>query len=147
MKRIIFLLICFVLASCRSLDERNEECIDNMPFEVRMHVHSFLRHSLNYGVKLNLKKLRIELTGELGDRAGFYRHGEHIIILDTTSVDWSISPEALIYHELGHAVLKRGHNNNLMDGLPLSYMNERKYRPVNKWHKQIMIKELFTVEI
>lgn len=146
---VVFLTM--LTTSCQTREERNEECINAMPLEVRDHVRSFLNHGRMYGKRFNLKKLRIVLAGDIGDRAGFYRHGDHIIYLDTTSMIWGKSPESLIYHELGHALLKREHNNNMMTDpvlgeINLSYMGVPNPWPRNGWHKQIMLKELFTVE-
>lgn len=126
MKRIIFLLIIFVLASCRSLDERNEECIENMPAEAQGYVREFLHEGEKRGKKIDLKKLQVKLT-TLDKRHGQYVHDEHVIELDYESRPWKEWPEVLVFHELGHGVLKKPHDDSkqsIMSTYPKPFTSE-----------------------
>lgn len=127
----IGLLFVIFICSCRSLDERNEESIENMPIEVREHVRYFVYQGNKYGKKINLKNLRVQFVtesifskNELWADA-IYRGSEHKIIIDITSNKWKNRPRSLLLHELGHAILKR-HHNNVLDSYnyPRSIMHE-----------------------
>lgn len=58
------------------------------------------------------KKLKIELVGSIrGGAQGLTKHNKHMILLDTTSGQWNTDKNVLIYHELGHYLLGRGHDS------------------------------------
>ena len=65
----------------------------------------------------NFKRLEIRLVGYIGEYngksiAGLTKHDKHLILLDTTSRRWIHDREAMVWHELGHYVLHREHNEN-----------------------------------
>ena len=45
--------------------------------------------------------------------AGITKYGERLILLDTTTRKWHYDKEALVWHELGHYILHREHNDNM----------------------------------
>ncbi len=144
MKTIIFVFLAFLMASCRSLSERNEESIDNMPVEVRAHVRTFLAEGAKRGKKLKLKKLRIELTKGV-DYNGVYISPDHKIRLNYECKRYDYDLEGLVFHELGHALLKRDHVEKYdSSGHSLTYMlpvwnNEVKDLP----GREMLLNEIF----
>lgn len=111
---IIFLGIIF-LVGCRSIDERNEECIENMPVEVRQYVREFIEDGKQRGHTVRLKNLRIILQASPieakngGDANAQTNTILKTITICTTTEKWKTAPKELIYHELGHAVLGLDH--------------------------------------
>lgn len=122
MKTILLLLAAIALCSCRSLDERNEECIENMPSEVRGYVREFLGEGEKRGKKLKLKNLRVVLTNSTlktkgKESKGFYNTITHTIKLKKSQFEEN--PRSLIFHELGHGILKR---DNCADSIKLDHV-------------------------
>lgn len=78
------------------------------------HVQSFFKEaeSRGYFFDQSLLSVRVKFMKE---KAGFSHKvigGCHIIDIDTTSYLWHSNPEALIFHEMGHSFLNRGHKND-----------------------------------
>jgi Zn-dependent peptidase ImmA (M78 family) len=130
MKKFLFaLLAAIIFISCRPLDERNSECIDNMPIEVRDYVRDFMYQSEKRGRKLNLKNLRVKFVDENiissdGVSAeALYRPSEHTVFINKNSNVWIQNPRSTVFHELGHAILKRDHRDEVDSfGYPKSIM-------------------------
>lgn len=104
----------FLLASCKSLKERNEETLETYPSEIREIVIKFLNEGEKRGHKIDLKKLRIEYTDYNLYQNGiyaeaWYRHRNHTIYIDQTTKKWKYNPKSVLFHELGHALLKLDH--------------------------------------
>ncbi len=109
-------LFVFILASCQNLEERNSQTIDNMPYQVRRYVREFIEEGAKRGHKVKLNKLRIQLVtyklyvgGE--EAAAAYNKYDHQITINSKSYKWNYDPRPLIFHELGHAILKLGHHS------------------------------------
>lgn len=128
---LVFLLsisCCFI--SCKK--ESQDDHINTFPAEIRESVRVFLKEGSVRGHSLNIKKIhhiylvdKIEKAKYL--EAGCYDRGNHSIYIDTTNFEWKefSGKEMLLYHELGHGLLHRNHNNILFrDELnPVSIMN------------------------
>jgi len=127
-KIIIPLLAIIFLSSCTTLSERNEDCIDNMPVEVRDYVRLFIKEGLEHDYKTRLRRLQIKFTdyrrfnnGHYAD--GWYSHQDHVIYIYKEGKMWNINPKSLLFHELGHAILKRHHQDALNQyNIPISVM-------------------------
>jgi hypothetical protein len=121
MKTILIFFAIIFLSSCRSLDERNEECIENMPSEVRGYVRDFLYEGEKRGKKIKLGRLRVFLSSEYltaksGNRAAAQTNTIlKTITIDISSTKWKKHPKALVFHELGHAVLRLDHSEHKED--------------------------------
>jgi len=121
MKTILIFLAIIFLSSCRSLDERNEECIENMPVEVQGYVREFLKEGEKRGKKIKLGRLRIFLTTEyITSKNGNRSNAQTNTILKTITIDisapkWKQSPKSILFHELGHAVLGLNHSDEEHD--------------------------------
>jgi len=141
------LIICLLALSCKSRKERNEETLASYPEEVRGHARFFVEQGEKHGIKIKLKGLKIILTDSIGDPQrginGIYKSAEHAIYLDTTKWLYKTCREELVWHEMGHGVLKRDHVNKIEDGIETSFMNTFPQKSVseeNRWQK---IDEMF----
>ncbi len=117
MKRIILVALAVASVSCSSVKEQNEDCIEAMPVEVRQHVKDFLFDAKRNGKRINLKRLRVELCEHIelpgiGAANGAYFTKSHLIKIDTSGRRWKVAGKALMYHELGHALLKLEHSED-----------------------------------
>lgn len=117
-----------MLCVCACKKESNEDKINEYPEEVRDLVREFLADGKTYGNKnLKLKKLSFNLMKDKApicpDCPAFYY--KNVIYIDTTSFYYKTRKTETIYHELGHAILKREHDNEvLQNGLQKSLMNK-----------------------
>ena len=79
---------------------------------------------------VNWKPVRIQLVDTILYKrpcVGLTKHAKGLILLDTTEGKWIIDRQALVWHELGHYLLGREHENELilMEGemVPKSLMH------------------------
>jgi len=135
MKTIIFTLAIALLFSC------TKENVLPIPKQVETEYLAFLYHAENYGVKLKSHKLKgFILSGKFAHRPNYqayYSHHDKIIYVDTTSIAYVFNKECLLFHELGHALLRRSHNEALLENgesasvmnelLPKSYLQNKEY--------------------
>ena len=77
--------------------------------------------------------------------AAYYDYYTHKIYVDTTNNDFLYYKEALLYHELGHALLRREHRNTLFadNNTPVSIMHQSIMASLNKITNQYYLDELF----
>lgn len=120
MNRIILLLcISILFFSCKKSEDEVK-----MPDSVKDIFQEFCSQASSRGVKIKFKYLKeIVLQGDISqsqdptsngnDSGGYYDYSTKKIYIDTTGDDFRYSKESLIFHELGHALLRREHRNNL----------------------------------
>lgn len=113
-----YLLLIVFLVGCSNYKERNERDIEDMPAVFQPYVRQFLADAESYGHKIKLKRLRIEFSEDVlysdGIRCnGVYYHNGHKILIWKNGNYWQKSPKALLYHELGHALLDRDHRDEV----------------------------------
>lgn len=122
-----YLLICsvFFFSSCQ--DEMMELAVGlHKPFihpELRPHVDMFVYEAAQRGVHINTKKLRITFF-DIKEQGKAYDLTNTILI--RRDVAWNEVPEELVFHEMGHLFLKRGHDNSMIgynNRVPKSIMN------------------------
>lgn len=99
-----------------------------IPNEVRYEVETFISEGEKRGVRVDLKGLRIILSCNLKNGwGGYYSHDEHVVYIDTLQpyyVSGGAYREVMLFHELGHGLLKREHINDLfISGDPKSIMH------------------------
>lgn len=120
-RRWIFLWICILI--CCSCQNRKEKVYE-VPDEVQPYVSSFLVEAAKRGHRLVIDDLIITykfniITSQV-HAAGLCRkkHGHTpIIYIDTTSANWKASEsskEQLVFHELCHCILGRGHKTDTL---------------------------------
>lgn len=126
---IFFGIIILICCSCQNRKEK----VYDVPNEVQPYVSSFLVEAAKRGHRLVIDDLIITykfniITSQV-HAAGLCRkrHGHTpIIYIDTTSVNWrasELSKEQLVFHELCHCILGRGHKEDtLLNGNYASIM-------------------------
>ncbi|HUH74687.1 MAG TPA: hypothetical protein VLZ75_09785 [Chitinophagales bacterium] len=129
-----------------------------MPKEVQPYVSLFLAEAGKRGHRLVIDDLvisyKFNLLSSKTQAAGLCRkrYGHTpMIFIDTTSANWrtsDFSREQLVFHELCHCILNRGHNNDtLLNGNPASIMKptgETLYGSVlNEFKREYYIDEMF----
>jgi Zn-dependent peptidase ImmA (M78 family) len=131
--RLIAILTLIALLSCKK--ENNTE----IPRPMQHHVNSFISDGQKYGVNLSLDRLRIKEVDYIRESVrGAYYESEHLILIDTSSWVYKQQAKWLLYHELGHALLKlpESEKEGIMNQMPRDWhSNSEKY-----------IKELFEIK-
>lgn len=155
--RYLFFLILFIL-SCKDRSVKVYE----VPKEVQPYVSSFLAEAGKRGHRLVIDDLivtyKFNLLSSSTQAAGLCRRRfghTPMIFIDTTSPNWkasNYSREQLVFHELCHCILERGHNNDtLLNGNRASIMKpsgETIYGPVlNEFKREYYIDEMFNPKV
>lgn len=121
---------------------------------VYMHYEAFKNEAKNRNIKLPKHKLKgfiLEGSGSvLGSNglpaAAYYDHSDKMIHIDTTTGTYKTNLEVLIFHELGHALLGRGHKDDMFNLLvPKSIMNGKSLPEYQNalFKREYYINELF----
>lgn len=117
MKTFTPILVCLALLSC------TEPNVSVIPAECRPHVEEFFQLAAQHGLAITPEDLKIYYV-HFGDlRQGNSTPSEHIVRIDTASLYWKTNPEALLFHELAHVYLHRGHDDAMIGMYPKSIMN------------------------
>lgn len=152
MNRLLLIALSIVLfSSCKK-----EEDDAKMPDEVRPYFEEFCSQAKSRGFKIKFRHLKeIVLQGTISQSqddvgygcsaGGYYDHQTKKIYLDTTGVDWVYNREALISHELGHALARREHRSDLFidNKTPKSIMHWSDMAPLNTMTKSYYFDEMF----
>ncbi len=112
-----YLFLLIIITSFFSCSK--DEDISFIPSEIQEEVNSFKYEASQRGMNIQFKGLKIILqsTSPHDGHPGAYFPNENTIRIDTTSDFYKFSPsskEHLIFHELGHAILKRDHRNGFL---------------------------------
>lgn len=160
MKIFLAPIIVAILTSC-SACEKDEPIVPNnfdesrVPVEVQTEVKTFLKEGNDRGVYTDINDIRkiILVNGGLTNNgkvsAGLYAHDSKTLYIDTSSSLYKNKKEAMIFHELGHALLDRRHKDGgWFQGLtPYSLMNGTgnlpNYTGQFSDHRKYYIDELF----
>lgn len=127
MRNILIPLLIVVLLGCQDTFNDNDWTCDCEGVEVE--VQQFVNAAPDW---VNWKPLRIELVDTIisnNPRAvvGLTIHADGLILLDTTSGKWILDRQALVWHELGHYLLNREHDNEMIEvdgqSIPKSVMH------------------------
>lgn len=106
MKKSIAFLICCAMFTC--CDREIGFIIDP---KIAIYVDNFYHEAEIRGVVLRLDNLNVSVIN-LGDRFGLTKDGKYVYIhqpfVESYS-GYSLELEVIIFHELGHALLSKGH--------------------------------------
>lgn len=128
MRYLIFLL----LLSCQTQPIEPE-----YPKEIKPYIQKFIIEGQKRGVNVDFNGLKVFYLDSLplNQYQGYYSSEEHAIYLKSGSRSWlnmNDVPEETVIHELGHAILKRGHlYDTFQDGRYKSVMAT----PYVRWSK------------
>jgi hypothetical protein len=125
-----------------SCSDFTDEYYSVVPPEVTPQVNEFFKIASEKGLKLDRSTLKIYYTTFKDFRAGNADIDNQVIKLDTTSSMWTINRESLLFHELGHVYLHRGHDDKKVNGYVGSIMNTYLYS-YGAEERQYYIDELF----
>jgi hypothetical protein len=154
-KNIVF-LIAILMAVCSSC---SKDPVYNVPDNLQSYVDEFINEAAERGIELTIDDLIILFEEDLEvngvTAAGLCQTGgrKHspTIKIDTTSLNWTLNlstKEQLIFHELGHCVLGRPHNDKRMAngnyGSSMRTSGEQIYGPVySNFKRDYYLDELF----
>lgn len=140
MKTLVYFFLGAICVSCNFIDDEYSV----IPPDSKLIVDQFFKIAHEKGVRVDPMALKIYYVngGLEGFVAGKATISKEIINIDTTSTAWIVNPESVLFHELGHIYLHRGHDDASIDGHAKSIMNTY---GVSYWPKirQYYIDELF----
>ncbi len=145
------LILAVSFAACQ--DDPIKPSVYEVPALIQPYVDAFEMEAARRGVNLKIEDLQVRFASNLnnGTAAGLCDTFSHIIQLDTTSTNWQNNPhsrEILVFHELGHCVLKRGHKTTFLPNGNLSSImratGEQVYGGgLNAFKREYYLDELF----
>lgn len=140
MKNLIFLLIAISSVSCMSTIMDDD--YSSIPPDVKPYVDDFFKIAHSKGLNINPVHLKVNLINNEGFVAGQANLSNETITINIKSTSWKINPESVIFHELGHLYLHRGHDDSEINGYQKSIMNTYS---VMYWNsvRQYYVDELF----
>lgn len=140
MKKIIALFV-IVLTSCE-IEHVGDPYISPL---VEGEVAEFIYYAELYGITLDLAGLEV-IVDEMPQYAGLCQHTDKRVIIDITyytdNVDNRWNLWKIVWHELGHCLLKREHKNAKIGSIPQSLMSTQ-WHLAKDWHKGYYIDEMF----
>ncbi len=155
MNRIFFYFLASILliTSCN----KDREKVYNVPSDIQAYIDDFVQEAANRGIELVVDDLTVEYMTDLeldGQEAAGLCYSETsdappTIHLDTFSLNWQ-SPytrEVLVFHELGHCVLGRGHTSQLLPNCNFASIMKPSgdpiYTSINLFKRDYYLDELF----
>lgn len=145
--RIIAILTALTLMSClhSGFDMDGEpRYVDPL---LRPYLEKFKEEASKRGYNLNTDDITMafhSFKSEVAGRANWYKR---YIIIDSTSLDWKAgNGEQLVFHELGHLLLRRSHDDSRVNYLPKSIMASKSdpwYINGYEYRRDYYIDELF----
>ena len=115
--------------------------------QVQPTYNKFVGHYLLYVGNPPPEAIEIHLK-DLDEEEGHYHREKHKTYLD--SLTWLTASityrELLLFHEMGHHILRRLHKDNMFrDGCPTSIMYYQLHEDCYKKYREYYIEELFSV--
>lgn len=112
MKTLKYLPVLFVLLSC-DFDRTVEYRIDD---RLKPYVNKFYEEASHYGISLRSEDLTVGIS-DIGDVFGITYDRRNVIIdyqfFNFYSKVYSYEVEVILFHELGHALLKQTHRDHI----------------------------------
>jgi hypothetical protein len=105
MKKLLYISLSILLFSC----SKDRDALPPIPAKIKPYVESFLREAKQRGVLVSVYNINFVATDASLGESGYYDAASHTLSIDTTSNKFLFNAEALVFHELGHGVLKRDH--------------------------------------
>ena len=123
MKTFALLALAVLVTSCYSGMDDDYTYIQP---EIRPYYDRFLEEAQKRGVELDTYGVKIAFgpmshNGQQGVTS--YKHQE--LKIDSSSYRWKNYPESLVFHELGHLLLHREHNDHRIEYNPTSIMDSQ----------------------
>lgn len=124
MKAITFIALAISLSSC-FYSGMDDDYTYIQP-EIRPYYDNFLQEAEKRGIVLDTYCIKIDFgpMSHAGQQ-GVTTYNIKQIKIDSSSYRWKNYPESLIFHELGHLLLRREHNDHRVDYNPTSIMDSQ----------------------
>lgn len=100
---------------------------DGIDPEIQPHVDKFYEEAKARGVSLRMSRSEINVCfrNVPGSAQGRTITATKTIFIERGSIGWQYNPEALVFHELGHLILKRDHLNDRVNLFCISIMSNQ----------------------
>ncbi len=126
------------------------------------YLYSFVYEAQKRNIIINADNVSMYITDSIttstpfltnvGYYAGLAVPDKRAILVDTTTLIWKLNPETLVFHELGHLLLNRRHDNAWFtrigldgDSIPKSLMHES--RSYFYGEKHVILREYYIDEL
>lgn len=114
---IFYALLLLIASGCA----KDRKTIYNVPEEAEVLVQNFVVEGEARGMNVDISNLVVEFKKNIEHENTDYcgcshtdKNGQLVVWIDTTTYCWTFGAyyrEAILFHELGHALLNRGHND------------------------------------
>ena len=123
MSPVKILLLAVLATSCYSGMDDDYTYIQP---EIRPYYDIFIQEAAKRHVDIDTYGVKISF-GPMNDdgQQGVTSHRYREMKIDSASYKWKNYPESLVFHELGHLLLHREHNNHRVNYNPISIMDSR----------------------
>lgn len=123
MKTIAFLILSALVTSCYSGMDDDYTYIQP---EIRPYFDRFVAEAEKRGVVMDTYGVKISFGPMSHDgQQGVTSHRYREMRIDSSSYRWKNYPESLVFHELGHLLLHREHNDHRIEYNPTSIMDSQ----------------------
>ncbi len=109
MKHLFLLLIVCCSCAYSGLDDDYSH-IDPI---LKPYLDDFKKEAKSRKIELSLETIKLSF-GVLHGPAGVTYYNINAIVIDSTTINWAKNPEEVVFHEFGHLLLHRGHDNGTM---------------------------------
>ncbi len=118
--KMVIVITLLSLSSCLTISMDDDyQRIDPL---IKPYVDSFVAEARIRNVQIDISKLKISFGDLHGEAAGrSYFDGSNMITIDPKG-PWTYAPECLVFHELGHLILRREHDDSWIGFYPKSIM-------------------------
>lgn len=141
---VFFVIITAFFCSCDNPLEPYTYGIDD---ELRPHVDKFFEEAAARGIVFKRGKFGLTVRFKhMRNTQGMCIPALRTIYINPSSSRWNECPESLVFHELGHLYLKRGHLNDTHNGICISIMSNQQnpvYVDSLSYRRLYYINELF----
>lgn len=115
---------------------------------LEQYVQKFLAEAKIRGQHYNPQHIHVKVNNFLSVKCacdGLTIAHDSLVYIDPNSSNWILDPEFLIYHELGHLLLKREHRDMEINGYAISLMHTNAIigQLENKELRKLYVDELF----
>lgn len=137
MKNIPIIFLLFF--SCSGFLDENHTHIDPL---IKPHFDAFVYEAKSRGITLNTSNITMSFKNL--DACGLTVYDINTIYIDSTRSCWMFDQREVVFHELGHFMLHRIHDNTMIDGRYKSIMTGEGYILDMEKNAKYYYDELFT---
>ena len=136
--KVFFLFICILLASCFE-----ESMVYKVEADLSAHVDAFFQQASIHGIEISKENLVVRKSVNISPKLGLFSisDGQRVVEINAYSVNDLNNDyvEAIVFHELGHALLNKPHQDDVK-----SLMNTNPCLKCYADEKKLYIDQLFS---